>query len=277
LNIDLYLRIAPELYLKRLVVGGLDRVYEINRNFRNEGISTQHNPEFTMLEFYQAYSDYRELMDLTEELICLIATETAGGWEIEFRGQKLDLHPPWPRLTLLDSLTLIGGISPEDLATPESIQQLAHKMNLPGKEQNTSWGRVLGELFEARVEEKLIQPTFILDYPLDLSPLAKKKGDGSPFVERFELFMGGLEVANAYSELNDPLEQRRRFEEQASRREAGDEEAAPIDEDYIRALEYGMPPCAGEGIGIDRLVMIFTGSPSIRDVILFPHMRPERE
>ena len=276
LNMELYLRIAPELYLKRLVVGGLDRVYEINRNFRNEGISTQHNPEFTMLEFYQAYADYLELMDLTEELIGQIASSTLGGLEVEFRGEKINLQPPWRRMTLQDSLIQIGGIAPEELATPEAILSLAEKMHL-SLQKGWGWGKVLGELFEARVEEKLIQPTFILDFPLELSPLAKKKPDDSPLVERFELFMGGLEVANAYSELNDPIEQRRRFEEQAKKRELGDEEAQIIDEDFIRALEYGMPPCAGEGIGVDRLAMIFTHSASIRDVILFPLMRPERE
>lgn len=277
LNLNLYLRIAPELYLKRLVVGGLDRVYEINRNFRNEGISTQHNPEFTMLEFYQAYSDYLELMDLTEELIGQVARQILGGMEIEFRGLRINLRPPWPRLTLLDSLIQLGGMAPQDLASPEAILDSAAKVGLssPGKE--ASWGKALGELFEARVEEKLVQPTFILDYPLDLSPLAKKKRNQPDLVERFELFIGGLEVANAYSELNDPIEQRSRFEEQARQREMGDEEAQAVDDDFVRALEYGMPPCAGEGIGIDRLVMIFTDSASIRDVILFPHMRPERE
>ena len=276
LDMDLYLRIAPELYLKRLIVGGLDRVYEINRNFRNEGISTQHNPEFTMLEFYQAYSDYGELMDLTEELFCQIATGALGSLELGFKDEKISLERPWPRYTLMDSLIQVGGISPEDLATPEAILDLGRRMRLNLAEKGMGWGKVLGELFEAKVEAQLIQPTFILDYPLELSPLAKKKKDGSPFVERFELFIGGLEVANAYSELNDPLEQRRRFEEQSRQRELGDEEAQTIDEDFIRALEYGMPPCAGEGIGIDRLVMLFTHSASIRDVILFPHMRPER-
>jgi len=275
LDIDLYLRIAPELYLKRLIVGGLDRVYEVNRNFRNEGISTHHNPEFTMLEFYQAYSDYEELMDLTEELICQIALETLGKLELEHREEEISLKRPWPRYTLLDSLVQVGGIAAEDLATPDAILSVGRRLNLV--KEGMGWGKVLGELFDARVEHRLIQPTFILDYPLELSPLAKKKKDGSPFVERFELFIGGLEVANAYSELNDPLEQRTRFEEQARQRELGDEEAQTIDEDFIRALEYGMPPCAGEGIGIDRLVMLFTHQASIRDVILFPHMRPERE
>jgi len=229
-----------------------------------------------MLEFYQAYADYLELMDLTEELIGQIASSTLGGLEVEFRGEKINLQPPWRRMTLQDSLIQIGGIAPEELATPEAILFLAEKMHL-SLQKGWGWGKVLGELFEARVEEKLIQPTFILDFPLDLSPLAKKKPDDSPLVERFELFIGGLEVANAYSELNDPIEQRRRFEEQAKKRELGDEEAQIIDEDFIRALEYGMPPCAGEGIGVDRLVMIFTHSASIRDVILFPLMRPERE
>jgi lysyl-tRNA synthetase, class II len=276
LDMNLYLRIAPELYLKRLVVGGLDRVYEINRNFRNEGISTQHNPEFTMLEFYQAYSDYLELMDLTEELLGQIAGQILGEMEIEFRGERISFRPPWPRLTLLQTLTELGGLAPEDLETPEAICATADRMNLP-TQKGWGWGKILGELFEARVEDKLIQPTFIMDYPLELSPLAKEKRDGSPYVERFELYIGGLEVANAYSELNDPIEQRRRFEEQAAQREMGNEEAHAVDEDFLRALEYGMPPCAGEGIGIDRLVMIFTGSASIRDVILFPHMRPGRE
>ncbi|MCI0370093.1 MAG: lysine--tRNA ligase [candidate division NC10 bacterium] len=275
LGMDLFLRIAPELYLKRLVVGGLDRVYELNRNFRNEGVSTQHNPEFTMLEFYQAYADYHDLMDLTEDLLRAVARETLGGLDFTYRGQAISLKAPWPRLTLLEALERLGGCRPADVADAATARAAAERLGVPLNPQ-WGWGKVLGELFEATVEPKLIQPTFILDFPLEVSPLAKQKEDDHRFVQRFELFLGGLEVANAYTELNDPAEQRRRFEEQLRARERGDEEAHAMDEDFIRALEYGMPPTAGEGIGVDRLVMLFTDSPSIRDVIFFPQLRPER-
>ena len=275
LGMELFLRIAPELYLKRLVVGGLDRVYELNRSFRNEGVSTQHNPEFTMLEFYQAYADYHDLMDLTEDLLMTVARETLGGLELTYQGQAISLKAPWPRLTLLEALERLGGCRPADVADAAAARAAAERLGVPLNPQ-WGWGKVLGELFEATVEPKLIQPTFILDFPLEVSPLAKQKEDDPRFVQRFELFMGGLEVANAYTELNDPAEQRRRFEEQLRARERGDEEAHAMDEDFIRALEYGMPPTAGEGIGVDRLVMLFTDSPSIRDVIFFPQLRPER-
>ncbi|MBI4413483.1 MAG: lysine--tRNA ligase [candidate division NC10 bacterium] len=275
LGMDLFLRIAPELYLKRLVVGGLDRVYELNRSFRNEGISTQHNPEFTMLEFYQAYADYEDLMALTEDLLRAVAQEVLGGLEFTYRGQAISLKASWPRLTLLEALERLGGCRPAELTDAAAARAAAERLRVPLKPQ-WGWGKVLGELFDVAVEPKLVQPTFILDFPVEVSPLAKQKEDDPRFVQRFELFVGGLEVANAYTELNDPAEQRRRFEEQRRARERGDEEAHAMDEDFVRALEYGMPPTAGEGIGVDRLVMLFTDSPSIRDVILFPQLRPER-
>jgi len=273
LHLTLYLRIAPELYLKRLVVGGFDRVYEINRNFRNEGISTQHNPEFTMLEFYQAYADYRDLMALTEELLPHLAEAVTGSQELTYQGQRLSFAPPWPRLTLEEALVKLGGLDEGALKTDDDVRQIAIRHGvtlLPG------WGRgkIMGELFDALVERKLIQPTFIIDFPTELSPLAKAKREDPGVVQRFELFAGGMEIANAYSELNDPREQRARFVEQARGREQGDLEAHGLDEDFLRALEYGMPPAAGEGIGIDRLAMLFTDSPSIRDVILFPLLKP---
>jgi len=272
---DLYLRIAPELYLKRLVVGGLDRVYEINRSFRNEGISTQHNPEFTMLEFYQAYADYHDLMAFTEELLRAVAREVLGGLEFTYQGQAISLKAPWPRVSLLEALERLGGLSAGDLADAAAARAAAERLRVALK-PHWGWGKILGELFEATVEKTLLQPTFILDFPVEVSPLAKQKDDDPRFVQRFELFVGGLEVANAYTELNDPAEQRRRFEEQLRARERGDEEAHALDEEFLRALEYGMPPTAGEGIGVDRVVMLFTDSPSIRDVILFPTLRPER-
>ncbi len=275
LGMDLFLRIAPELYLKRLVVGGLDRVYEINRNFRNEGISTQHNPEFTMLEFYQAYADYHDLMAFTEELLRAVAREVLGGLEFTYQGQAISLKAPWPRVSLLEALERLGGFSAGDLADAAAARAAAERLRVALK-PHWGWGKILGELFEATVEKTLLQPTFILDFPVEVSPLAKQKDDDPRLVQRFELFVGGLEVANAYTELNDPAEQRRRFEEQLRAREQGDEEAHALDEEFLRALEYGMPPTAGEGIGVDRVVMLFTDSPSIRDVILFPTLRPER-
>ena len=276
LHLTLYLRIAPELYLKRLVVGGFDRVFEINRSFRNEGTSTQHNPEFTMLEFYQAYADYRDLMVLTEELLPHLAKEVTGDQEVTYQGKRLSFAPPWPRLTLEEALVTVGGLDAEGLRTEDGVRELARSHGitpLPG------WGRgkVMGELFDATVEPKLHRPTFITDFPTELSPLAKAKPEDPAVVQRFELFAGGMEIANAYSELNDPREQRARFLDQLQRREQGDLEAHGLDEDFLRALEYGMPPAAGEGIGIDRLVMILTDAASIRDVILFPQLRPEKE
>jgi lysyl-tRNA synthetase class 2 len=269
LDIDLYLRIAPELYLKRLVVGGLDRVYEINRNFRNEGLSTHHNPEFTMLEFYQAYTDYRGLIDFSEEILRQVAIDATGGTEVEFEGQKIDFNC-LRRFTMREAIVQFwegdGRPTMEDVANPEWL------LHRSGK---TTAGEALTDIFERRVEEKLIQPTVIYDYPVETSPLSKQKPDDPAFVERFEIYAAGMEIGNAYTELNDPQEQRRRFEMQLAMRERGDEEAHQMDEDYVRALAYGMPPTGGEGIGIDRLTMILTGSRSIRDVILFPLLRPE--
>jgi len=273
LDMDLFLRIAPELYLKRLLVGGFAKVYEINRNFRNEGISTRHNPEFTMLEFYTAYADYRDLMGMTEQLISSVAQEVLGTTTVEFEGQTINFAPPWKRITYLDALRE-AGIYDDILTNADKALDTAKKLgaNVKGGE---SLGKLLNEIFEALVETKLVQPTFITDYPTDISPLSKKRDDDSAFVERFELFVAGREIANAFSELNDPIDQKERFLKQVLEREAGDEEAHHMDEDFIRALEYGMPPAAGEGIGIDRLVMLLTGSSSIRDVILFPQMRKE--
>jgi lysyl-tRNA synthetase, class II len=290
LDIDLYLRIAPELYLKRLIVGQLERVYEINRNFRNEGISTQHNPEFTMLEFYQSYSDYNDLMDLTEDLLRHVAQKVLGKMEFEFDGQTISLEK-WRRFTLREAI--LNFWPPECRPTPvisefenaHKLRDLSRRWNVYAEahsrekvplNQDMAHGALLGTLFEAVVERHLIQPTTIYDYPIELSPLSKTKADDPSVVERFEVYMGGMEIVNAYSELNDPEEQRSRFEAQMAEREKGDEEAHQMDEDYVRALRYGMPPTAGEGIGIDRLTMLFTNSRSIRDVILFPHMRPEK-
>jgi len=275
LGMDLFLRIAPELYLKRLLVGGFERVYEINRNFRNEGISTRHNPEFTMLEFYTAYADYHDLITMTEEMIGSVAKEVLGTTEVEYEGHKINLTPPWKRITYMDSLRE-AGVPSEVLENTDKARNYARKLgaSLKGGEP---MGKVLNEIFEALVEPKLIQPTFITDYPTDISPLSKKRDDNPDFVERFELFVVGRELANAFSELNDPVDQKDRFLKQVSEREAGDEEAHQMDEDFIRALEYGMPPAAGEGIGIDRLVMLLTGSNSIRDVILFPQMKKEKQ
>ena len=275
LDMQLYLRIAPELYLKRLVVGGFDRVYEINRNFRNEGLSIQHNPEFTMLEFYQAYADYEDLMSLTEELVGHVAMNLLGCLKVNYQGQEIDLAPPWRRLDLRESLTEVGGIPREVVRDPQALVELARREGValrPGE----GYGRCLTKLFDLLVELQLQQPTFILGYPLETSPLSRKSDTDPEVVDRFELFIAGREMANAFSELNDPDDQQERFEKQMAAREAGDEEAHALDEDFVTALEHGMPPTAGEGIGIDRLVMLLTDSPSIRDVILFPQLRPER-
>ncbi len=269
LDIDLYLRIAPELYLKRLVVGGLERVYEINRNFRNEGISTKHNPEFTMLEFYQAYTDYRGLMDFSAELLRQVAIDATGGTTVEFQGQQLDFGN-LRRLSMREAIVEFweGPERPtlEQVKDPEWLNCHSTK-GTPGEQ--------LVDLFERFAEGKLIQPTLIYDFPIETSPLSKNKPDEPQFVERFEIIVAGMEIANAYTELNDPIEQRRRFDQQIAMRERGDEEAHQMDEDFVRALAYGMPPAGGEGIGIDRIVMLLTNSKSIRDVILFPLLRPE--
>jgi lysyl-tRNA synthetase class 2 len=278
LDMQLYLRIAPELYLKRLTVGGIERVYEINRNFRNEGISTQHNPEFTMLEFYQAYSEYTELMAMTEEMVSFVARESIGTERIRFGEHEISLAPPYRRVSLREgarsaaAARLGRDVSADDLRSAQSAADLARDL---GVEIRRGWGagRIATEIFERLNEANLVQPTFVYDFPTEVSPLSKQKPDDPATVERFELYIGGFEVANAFSELNDPAEQRRRFEAQIAERAAGDHEAHAMDEDYIRALEYGLPPTAGEGVGIDRLVMLLTNSPSIRDVILFPLMR----
>jgi lysyl-tRNA synthetase class 2 len=280
LDVDLYLRVAPELYLKRLTVGGIERVYEINRNFRNEGISTQHNPEFTMLEFYQAYSDYRELMEMTEQLISTVARGAIGADTCTFAGHEISLAAPYRRVSLREAVReeasrrLGEAVVEGDLRDADRAAGLAGALGVhvtPG----VGPGRIATELFEALCESALVQPTFVYDFPTEVSPLSKQRADDPDTVERFEMYIGGFEVANAFSELNDPVEQRRRFEQQLADRQRGDQEAHAMDEDYIRALEFGMPPAGGEGIGIDRLVMVLTGSPSIRDVILFPQMRPQ--
>jgi lysyl-tRNA synthetase class 2 len=276
LDMELYLRIAPELYLKRLIIGGFDRVYEINRNFRNEGLSTLHNPEFTMVEFYQAYATYDDLMTLTEELICHVAQELLGALQVTYQGAVIDLTPPWRRLDLRASLTEVGGIPKDVVHDRQALIALAKEEGIalrPGE----GYGRALTKLFDLRVEGELIQPTFVVGYPTETSPLSRKNDADPEVVDRFELFIAGREMANAFSELNDPDDQRARFQAQMAAHAAGDEEAPhAMDEDFLTALEYGMPPTAGEGIGIDRLVMLLTDSPSIRDVILFPQLRPER-
>lgn len=276
LGIDLYLRIAPELYLKKLLVGGYEKVYELNRNFRNEGISTKHNPEFTMLEFYVAYSDYNYLMEFTEEFIAYLCRETVVDLRVPFgdSGEIIDLTPPWPRLSMKDAMEK-NGVSPDVFRDIEKAREFAVKNSID-IDKKAAHGKILDEIFKEKVEPKLIQPVFIVDYPVELSPLAKRKKDDLQLVERFELFIGAREVANAFSELNDPDEQRQRFSKQMEARNMGDDEANLMDEDFIRALEYGMPPAAGEGIGIDRLLMIFTGAASIRDVMLFPQLKPEQ-
>ena len=274
LSMDLFLRIAPELYLKRLLVGGFERVFEINRNFRNEGLSTRHNPEFTMLEFYQAYATYDELMDLTEEMISSICQAVNDSMEIQYQGTTVNLAPPWKRLTMDQALVEIGGIDPELLKDDEAVFALAREKGIK-LEPLAGPGKAKTELFELLVEEKLIDPTFITSYPTEVSPLARRNEDDPTVTDRFELFITGREIANGFSELNDPVDQRDRFEKQVADR-GNDEEIHPeVDYDYIRALEYGMPSAAGEGLGIDRLVMLLTDSPSIRDVILYPHLKPE--
>ncbi len=273
LGMNLFLRIAPELYLKRLVVGGFERVFEINRNFRNEGVSTQHNPEFTMLEFYQAYATYEDLMVLTENLVAEVASVICGSTSIRYQGDDIELGGKWQRMTLQDALEKIGGIDSSLLNDRKGLLKFASKNNI----QITKTGRlgkVITKLFDILVEPHLIQPTFITGYPAEVSPLSRRSNTDSTLTDRFELFIAGREIANGFSELNDPADQKDRFLQQVASREEGDEEAHFMDEDYIEALEYGMPPTAGEGIGIDRMVMLLTDSPSIREVILFPHMKP---
>ncbi len=274
---EMFLRVAPELYLKRLVVGGFEKVYEINRNFRNEGLSTRHNPEFTMLEFYQAYADYRELMGLTEDMLRALCLEVLGTTRVNYQGAEYDFAEPFRRLTVVESILHFNPeLCAADLADAAAARRIAEGLGIPCK---ASWGlgKLQIEIFEKTVENRLDQPTFITEYPTEVSPLARRN-DANPFVtDRFEFFVGGRELANGFSELNDPEDQMERFLAQVREKDAGDAEAMHFDADYIRALEYGLPPTAGEGIGIDRLVMLLTDSPSIRDVLLFPHLRPERE
>ncbi|MGE5403858.1 MAG: lysine--tRNA ligase, partial [Candidatus Saccharibacteria bacterium] len=276
LNIDLYLRIAPELYLKRLLVGGLEKVYEINRNFRNEGISTKHNPEFTMLEIYQAYADYQDMMALTENLVYHVVMEVLGSPVVEFEETKLDFTPPWRRITMLDAIKEYAGADLESAKNDEEARQVAQSLGL-NVDKNASRGEIINEVFEEKVEPHLVQPTFIYSYPVEISPLAKRSRENPQLTDRFEFFVMNRELGNAFSELNDPIDQRGRFERQVQKRTQGDSEAHMMDEDYINALEYGMPSAGGLGIGIDRLVMLLTNSSSIRDVILFPTLRPLKE
>jgi lysyl-tRNA synthetase class 2 len=273
LDIDLYLRISPELYLKRLIVGGLEKVYEMGRMFRNEGMSVKHNPEFTLLELYEAFTDYKGMMELTENLITHVAKEVLGTTEIEYQEQKIDLSIPWTRMTMTDAVKKYAGVDFDSLSYDEAVSLAREKgIELSG---NISKGEILNMFFEEFAEANLIQPTFIMDYPVEVSPLTKRKPDKPELTERFELFITGREMANAYSELNDPIDQKERFLAQVKKREQGDEEANMMDEDYITSLEHGLPPTGGLGIGIDRLIMLLTDSYSIRDVLLFPTMKPK--
>ena len=285
LDMPLYLRIAPELYLKRLVVGGLHRVFEINRNFRNEGISIRHNPEFTMLEFYWAYADFRDLMDLIEEMLCEVVEEVVGEESVRWKEVDIDFSRPWKRFSMREALSSIGGCAPEELDSVEGLRREheRHGLEIPEELEALArgdaaeiqgYGYLLMNLFEERVEDRLIDPTLVHDYPLAVSPLSKGNPEDARFVERFELFIGGMELANAFSELNDPDVQAERFHAQLAAREVGDEEAHRFDADYVRALEFGLPPTGGLGLGIDRLLMLLSGNASIRDVILFPLLRP---
>jgi len=275
LDIDMYMRIAPELYLKRLVVGGFERVFEINRNFRNEGLSTRHNPEFTMIEFYQAYATFHELMDITEELLRGLAEHILGSTEVTYQGETFDFGKTFDRISVKDSILKYNpDLTEEDISTEYRAQKVAQDLGVH-LEEYWGLGKIQMEIFDETVEQKLFNPTFITEYPAEVSPLARRNDDDDFITDRFELFIGGREIGNGFSELNDSEDQAERFKKQVAEKDAGDNEAMHYDADYIRALEYGMPPTAGEGIGIDRLVMLLTDSPSIRDVILFPHMRPE--
>ena len=270
LDVDMYLRIALELHLKRVMIGGIERVYEMGKCYRNEGVSTEHNPEFTMLEIYQAYADFEDMMNLLQTLIRTGFQETIGTQKVEYRGETIDFARPWRRITMIDAVAEELGIDPEELRTQRAIEIAVERGISPAP---ATPGFALGALFERFVEETLIQPTFVVDYPVEISPLAKKKPDDPGFVERFEFFVGGIELANAFTELNDPIDQRERFEAQEAARAAGDDEAQRIDEDFLFAVEHGMPPAGGMGIGVDRVVMLCTGAASIRDVILFPAQR----
>ena len=275
LDHDFHLRISLELYLKRLIVGGIEKIYELGRVFRNEGLSTRHNPEFTMLELYQAYTNLEGMMDLVERMFCFVCRKLYGGLTFQFQGNTIDLTPPWRRLPLLEGIKESAGVQPEEFSTLESAKEAGERLGLP-VEQETTIGGIVDKIHERFLQPNLIQPTFVTDYPVDISPLAKKDPDNPSLTRRFEPYIGAIECGNAFSEINDPLDQRERFEAQAKMRAAGDEEAHPMDEDFLRALEYGMPPTGGLGVGIDRMVMLFTDSSSIRDVILFPQMKPEK-
>jgi lysyl-tRNA synthetase class 2 len=272
----MYLRVAPELFLKRLIVGGFEKVYELNRNFRNEGLSTRHNPEFTMLEFYQAYARYQDLMDLTEDLFRNIAEEILGATTINYQGSSYDFAKPFTRMTVMEAIKKFCNAKEQEFKTKDSVIKLANSLDIHFDE---AWekGKIVMEIFEQKVEGQLDQPIFITEYPIEVSPLARRNKNNPEVTDRFELIIGGRELANGFSELNDPEDQANRFKAQAAQKELGDKEAMHFDNDYITALEYGMPPTAGEGIGIDRVVMLFTDSPSIKDVLLFPHMRPQHD
>lgn len=276
LDIDLYLRIATELYLKRLIVGGFEKVYEIGKDFRNEGISIKHNPEFTMMELYQAYADYKDMMDLMEDMVAYITKEVLGTTKVNYQGEEIDLTPPWKRMTMVEAVKHYTDIDFSQVKSDEEARDIARKLHIEDVDDDATKGKILNLIFEEKVEANLVQPTFIYDYPIEISPLAKKIEDNPNFTYRFEAFITGREMANAFSELNDPIDQKERFLQQLKEREAGNEEAHAFDEDYIIALEHGMPPTGGLGVGIDRLVMLLTDSYSIRDVILFPTMRPKQ-
>lgn len=272
LGLDMFMRIAPELYLKRLIVGGFEKVYEMGRQFRNEGMDTKHNPEFTTIELYQAYVDYNDIMDLTEDLFCYVADKVLGTQELTYQGETISLKKPWRRVSMMDAVKEYAGIDFDTEDMEQIIAQAKSKGIDLGKD--ISWGKALAEVFDQRVEDKLVQPTFITDYPVEISPLAKRKPSNPKLTERFELFITARELANAFSELNDPIDQKQRFLAQVKEREKGDEEAQMMDEDFVNALMYGMPPTGGLGIGVDRMVMLYTDQSSIRDVLLFPTMKP---
>ncbi len=274
LNLDMYLRIAPELNLKRLIVGGFDKVYEIGKNFRNEGMDIKHNPEFTNIEFYAAYQDYNDMMNMAEKIISTIAKNVLGATKITYQGVEIDLTPSWKRISMVDAIKDVTGIDFNEITTDEEAQKLAKEKGIELEETKQTRGHVINEFFEEFVEDTLVQPTFVIDYPVEVSPLTKRKPEDPRFVERFELFIGGREYGNAYSELNDPLDQYERFMKQVEAKQKGDEEAGGMDEDFVTALEIGLPPTGGMGIGLDRLIMLLTDSASIRDVLLFPTMKP---
>ena len=274
LDMDMYLRIANELYLKRLIVGGFDKVYEMGRMFRNEGIDIKHNPEFTNIELYSAYEDYNDMMDITEEIISKVALRVLGTTKITYQGTEIDLTPSWKRISMIDAIKEVTGVDFNTIETAEEAKKAAEDLHVELDELKLTRGEIINQVFEAKVEETLIQPTFIYDYPVEVSPLTKRKPSDPRLTERFEVFIGAREYGNAYSELNDPIDQYERFKKQVEARDAGDEEANMMDDDFINALEYGMPPTGGLGIGVDRLVMLLTDSASIRDVLLFPTMKP---